>query len=196
MWKPAHVGKSLMSKLQVRTPILGRRHFLTGVSASLFVPRPAFAIGASGVRQLAFDNLHTGEKVKVEYWAEGQYLQDALAQINHVLRDFRSGEVHPIAPQLLDLISMLQARLETTGPVSIISGYRSPATNVMLRGEREHSGVATKSLHMQGMAIDLRIAGRSLAAVRTAALAQRLGGVGYYPQSDFVHVDVGRVRSW
>jgi len=113
-----------------------------------------------------------------------------------VLRDFRSGEVHPIAPRLLDLLSMLQARLETTEPVSIISGYRSPTTNAMLRGKREHSGVATRSLHMQGMAIDLRIAGRSLAAVRTAALAQRLGGVGYYPQSDFVHVDIGRVRSW
>jgi uncharacterized protein YcbK (DUF882 family) len=78
----------------------------------------------------------------------------------------------------------------------VISGYRSPRTNAMLRGEHEHSGVASKSLHMQGMAIDLRIAGRSLATVHSAALVQRGGGVGYYPQSDFVHVDVGRVRTW
>jgi uncharacterized protein YcbK (DUF882 family) len=145
---------------------------------------------------LAFDNIHTGEKLRVEYWAEGQYLPDALAQVNHVLRDFRSGEVHPIAPQLLDLLSLLRTRLETAEPVSVISGYRSPTTNAMLRGEHEHSGVASQSLHMQGMAIDLRIAGRSLAGLHNVALAQRGGGLGYYPQSDFVHVDVGRVRTW
>ena len=91
---------------------------------------------------------------------------------------------------------MLRTRLETAEPVTVISGYRSPTTNALLRGEHEHSGVASKSLHMQGMAIDIRIAGRSLAAVHTAALAQRGGGVGYYPASDFVHVDVGRVRTW
>jgi len=179
----------------LRLPLVGRRHFLAGAGASLFVPRSAFA-NDSGTRLLSFDNLHTGEKLKVEYWAEGQYFPDALAQVNHVLRDFRSGDVYPIAPRLLDLLSMLRARLETTEPVSVISAYRSPKTNAMLRGEHEHSGVASKSLHMQGMAIDIRIAGRSLAALHTAALAQRVGGVGYYPQSDFVHVDVGRVRTW
>ncbi len=176
-------------------PVLGRRCFLAGAGASLLAPGPALARNA-GARLLAFDNLHTGEKLKVEYWADGQYVPEALAQVNHVLRDFRSGEVHPIAPQLLDLLSLLRARLDTGAAVNVISGYRSPATNAMLRGEHEHSGVATKSLHMQGMAIDIRIPGRPLAAVHTAALAQRAGGVGYYPQSDFVHVDVGRVRSW
>ena len=159
------------------------------------MPRPTQA-SELGARLLSFDNIHTGEKLKVEYWAEGQYLPDALAQVNHLLRDFRSGDVHPIAPQLLDLLSVLRARLGTAEPVTVISGYRSPTTNARLRGEHEHSGVASKSLHMQGMAIDLRIAGRSLAAVHMAALAQRGGGVGYYPQSDFVHVDVGRVRTW
>ena len=175
--------------------MFGRRHFLTGAGASLFVSRPALA-NEPGARLLAFDNIHTGEKLKVEYWAEGQYVPEALAQVNHVLRDFRSGDVHPIAPQLLDLLSLLRTRLETAEPVTVISGYRSPTTNALLRGEHEHSGVASKSLHMQGMAIDIRIAGRSLAAVHTAALAQRGGGVGYYPASDFVHVDVGRVRTW
>ena len=194
MRKPPPVRKFSMPRAQ--TPTLGRRHFLAGAGASLFVPSPALAIGESGVRRLAFDNIHTGEKLKVEYWADGQYLPDALVEVNHVLRDFRSGDVHPIAPQLLDLLSMLRMHLETTEPISVISGYRSPQTNAMLRGEHEHSGVASKSLHMQGKAIDIRIAGRSLAAVHTAALAQRIGGVGYYPQSDFVHVDVGRVRRW
>lgn len=175
--------------------MFGRRHFLAGAGASLFASRPVRA-NEAGVRLLAFDNIHTGEKLKVEYWAEGQYLPDALAQVNHVLRDFRSGDVHPIAPQLLDLLSLLRVRLETAEPVTVISGYRSPTTNALLRGEHEHSGVASKSLHMQGMAIDIRIAGRSLAAVHTAALSQRGGGVGYYPASDFVHVDVGRVRTW
>lgn len=175
-------------------PILGRRHFLVGAGFSLLAPAAARA--DTGPRVLAFDNIHTGEKLKVEYWAEGDYVPGALAQVNHILRDFRSGEVHPITPRLLDLLSTLRQRLETTEPVSVISGYRSPATNAMLRGEHEHSGVASKSLHMQGMAIDIRIAGRSLASLHDAALSQRGGGVGYYPASDFVHVDVGRVRTW
>ncbi len=174
--------------------ILGRRHVLTGIGMSLFVPRRAAA--NTHARALALDNLHTGEKLKIEYWADGQYLPEALVEVNHLLRDFRSGDVHPIAPELLDLLTLLRDRLETSEPIAVISGYRSPRTNALLRAEGEHSGVASKSLHMQGMAIDLRIAGRPLATVHTAALVQRAGGVGYYPQSDFVHVDVGRVRSW
>ena len=175
--------------------MLGRRCFLAGAGASLFAPHPARAQDL-GARTLAFDNIHTGEKLRVEYWAQGRYLPDALAEVNHVLRDFRTGQVHPITPQLLDLLALVRARLESSEPINVISGFRSPATNAMLRGEHEHSGVASKSLHMQGMAIDLRIPGRSLAAVHMAALAQRGGGVGYYPQSDFVHMDVGRVRTW
>lgn len=173
----------------------GRRHFLAGAGLSLLIPRPVFA-SEQGVRALAFDNLHTGEKLELEYWRDGAYLPDALSAVNHVLRDFRTGDIHPIAPQLLDLLAGLRNSLETREPVSVISGYRSPATNAALRGEREHSGVAAKSLHMQGMAIDIRIGGRSLTDIHSAALAIRGGGVGYYPVSDFVHVDVGRVRTW
>jgi uncharacterized protein YcbK (DUF882 family) len=145
---------------------------------------------------VSFDNLHTGEKLKIEYWADGNYVPQALAQANHILRDFRSGEVHPISPQLLDLLTAIHGELGTSEPFSVISGYRSPTTNAMLRSEHENSGVATKSLHMSGMAIDIRVAGRPLTALHGAALAQRGGGVGYYPQSDFIHVDVGRVRRW
>ncbi len=176
--------------------MLERRKFIIGAGAALLAPAsPALAdIGES--RSIALDNLHTGEKLLVEYWQQGQYVPQALALVNHVLRDFRSGDVHAIDPRLLDLLALLRHGLETTAPFSVISGYRSPATNALLRGEHEHSGVAAKSLHMQGMAVDIRVAGRSLGALHNTAMALRGGGVGYYPVSDFVHVDVGRVRRW
>lgn len=173
---------------------LQRRHFLAGAGLTLILRKPALAM--TGVRSLSLDNIHTGEKLRVDYWIEGAYQPQALAQVDHVLRDFRTGDSHAIAPSLLDLLVRLRGQLETAEPVSVISGYRSPLTNAMLRGENAHSGVASKSLHMQGMAIDIRIAGRSLANVHEAALGLRGGGVGYYPASDFVHVDVGRVRRW
>lgn len=177
--------------------LIPRRNFLAGAAATLvFAPLTPALASLGEVRTLALDNLHTGEKLTTAYWSAGNYVPEALAEVNHVLRDFRSGEVHVIAPQLLDLLAVLHSRLETTAPFSVISGYRSPATNALLREEHEHSGVASKSLHMQGMAIDIRVAGRPLTGLRDLALAQRAGGVGYYPSSDFVHVDVGRVRRW
>ena len=143
---------------------------------------------------MSLHNLHTGESLKAVYFEQGRYLPDALAEVNRVLRDFRTGDQHMMDPRLLDLLSQVHGRIDSARPFQVISGYRSPKTNAMLH---EHShGVANQSLHMQGMAIDLRIPGRSLAAVHMAALAQRGGGVGYYPQSDFVHMDVGRVRTW
>lgn len=172
-----------------------RRDFLFAAGASLVLP--GHALAALGDRRvLALDNLHTGERLNLTYWAGGSYIPDALAEVNKVLRDFRSGEVHPIAPNLLDLLALLRATLETGAAFQVISGYRSPATNAMLRGGDEHSGVASKSLHMQGMAIDVRMRGRPLSDLHNAALSLRGGGVGYYPASDFVHVDVGRVRRW
>ena len=156
---------------------------------------PAFAQGLeSQVRRLAFDNLHTGERVSVDYWTDGAYVPDALDCVNKVLRDFRTGDVHPIEPTLLDLLSLLRRRVETDSPIEVISGYRSPKTNAKLH--EASSGVASNSLHMQGMAIDIRIPGCALPNLRKAALAMRAGGVGYYPKSNFVHVDVGRVRTW
>ena len=143
--------------------------------------------------------IHPGDHVYVKNgvpssWADGAYVPEALAAIDHLLRDFRNGEVHAIEPRLLDLLSVLHAKLETVAPFDVISGYRSPATNAMLHAE--HAGVAAKSLHMQGMAIDIRVADRALDALHATALGLRAGGVGYYPQADFVHVDVGRVRRW
>ncbi len=176
---------------------LKRRQFMIGAGAAFFAAPISGAlanVNAGFSRALSFDNLHTGERLKIEYWAEGTYVPTALDSINHLLRDFRTGEVHPIEPKLLDLLSILHDRLDTTEPFAVISGYRSPKTNAVLHAE--HSGVAAQSLHMKGMAIDVRVPGRSLESLHNTALALRAGGVGYYPQSDFVHVDIGRVRTW
>jgi uncharacterized protein YcbK (DUF882 family) len=154
---------------------------------------PAFS-KVPEVRSLAFDNLHTGEKLSVDYWTAGGYRPDALSAVNHVLRDYRNGEEHAIDPKLLDLLNVLHRSLGSNAPFSVISGYRSPATNAAMH---EHSaGVASHSLHMQGMAIDIRLADRDLKDLHAAARGLRAGGVGYYPELDFVHVDVGRVRYW
>ena len=152
------------------------------------------AAAASGARSIAFSNLHTGESLAATYWEAGAYIPDALEALNHLLRDHRTGEVHAMAPGLFDLIATLRGKLETNAVVQVISGYRSPVTNASLHARSD--GVATHSLHMAGEATDLRIAGVDLARLRDAAWSLQGGGVGFYPQSQFVHVDVGRVRRW
>jgi uncharacterized protein YcbK (DUF882 family) len=182
---------------------LSRRRFLgvgAAAAAAALVPAPLFAAPAStnrGDRVLSFFHTHTGERLKVAYCCDGEYQPEALQQINHLLRDFRLDEVKPIDPKLLDLLHNLGGTLETEQPFHVISGYRSPKTNLMLRGRGgSHSGVASKSLHMVGKAIDIRIPGVKLDHVRGAARSLKRGGVGYYPDSNFVHVDTGRVRYW
>jgi uncharacterized protein YcbK (DUF882 family) len=174
-----------------------RRNFLRTGTAALAagVASPALAnIGRTDHRALSFDNLHTGEKLKIDYWVEGRYVPDALKDIDHLLRDFRNGKVHRIDPKLLDLLNHLHRKLGSNAPFEVISGYRSPATNAMLHARSR--GVATHSLHMKGMAIDIRVPDRNLKDLHETALAMRAGGVGYYTKLDFVHVDVGRVRHW
>lgn len=188
---------------------ISRRHFLGALGASLPLLSAARAVaaapapgGASGSveaalrapRALIFAHTHTGEHLDVEYFRDGAYVPDALHSVNHFLRDFRTGDIHPIDPGLLDLLHHLTAMTEARAPFQVISGYRSPATNAMLRHRSE--GVASGSLHMQGQAIDIRLADVPLPLLRKAALAAGRGGVGYYPASDFVHVDTGRVRHW
>lgn len=128
------------------------------------------------------------------YWWNGRYLSESLTQLNYLLRDHRSGEIFPINAHLFDLLYVLTRRLETAKPIEVISGYRSPATNAMLAAHSDQ--VAKSSLHTFGMAIDMRLSNRSLRDVYQTALALRVGGVGYYPISNFVHLDVGRVRTW
>jgi uncharacterized protein YcbK (DUF882 family) len=145
-------------------------------------------------RELKFYNLHTGESLSALYCDRGCYVDGALKEINYILRDFRANEIKAIDPRLLDLLYSINRRLYTAEPFAIISGYRSPATNAMLAARSE--GVARHSMHIEGKAADIRVAGRSLGQVWRCALEQWSGGVGYYPRSDFVHVDVGRVRFW
>ena len=173
-----------------------RRRLLQGVLglAGAAVMAPMARAAAAAPRTLSLLNLHTGERLKATYFEGGDYVPDALAAMNNLLRDYRTGDVHPMAPGLLDLVATLQQRLETDATVHVISGYRSPATNAVLHARS--SGVATHSLHMEGEAMDIRIPGVELADLRNAALGLQRGGVGYYPDSDFVHVDVGRVRRW
>ena len=180
--------------------VLTRRSFVRALgapTASLVtlaaLPRLASA-STPASRELSFDLLHTGERLKVEYFSSGAYVPDALAAVDHLLRDFRTEAVGRIDPGLLDVLHALAARTGSGRPFEIISGYRSPATNAMLHARS--SGVATKSLHMSGKAIDIRLGDVALGALRAAALSLGAGGVGYYPKSNFVHVDTGRVRSW
>ena len=161
-------------------------------AAPALIRTPAKA--ATGVRQIALHNIHTNEAVNAAYWENGAYVPAALAHVNHVLRDYRTGDVHPIDQRLLDLLDTLSARVDNKGPFQVISGYRSPKTNAMLHDTT--SGVANNSLHMKGMAIDIRLADVDLSHLHNAAMSLKRGGVGYYPSSDFVHVDVGPVRHW
>ena len=174
-----------------------RREFLrigSGIAATLMLP-PGLAKAASHTeRSLGFYHTHTGEKVKTCYWAEGDYVEEGLREINQILRDHRTGEVYDMDQGLLDLLYLLQARVENTRSFQIISGYRSPKTNAMLSSKSK--GVAKRSYHMQGKAIDIRLNGCDLKQLHKAALSLKAGGVGYYPSSDFIHVDVGRVRRW
>lgn len=145
-------------------------------------------------RTLSFVHLHTNERLTATYWADGHYVPGALDDINHVLRDWRTGEVGAIDPGLFDLLHDLRRRLGTDQPFNVICGYRCPKTNAMLAATSD--GVARRSLHMDGKAIDIAVPGRRLTQVREAALALGRGGVGIYSRSGFVHVDTGRVRQW
>jgi uncharacterized protein YcbK (DUF882 family) len=147
------------------------------------------------VRTLSFDCTNTGEQLNgVDYWVEGKYVPDALAEIDDALRDYRSGEIYAIATNLLDLLYQLGRRLDTDCQFELTSGYRSPETNALLH--ELDSGVAANSLHMKGQAADISLPGRPLRKVYETAVAMRVGGVGYYPDDDFLHVDVGRIRRW
>ena len=176
---------------------------LGGAAALSAAIAPAHALTAPaliGLRELnartvSFDCIQTGEKLKnVTYWADGSYEPQALSAINHSLRDFMNGEVHIIDPSVLNILHRIGSTLETDCQFEIICGYRSHATNARLR--RNDPQVATHSLHMTGQAVDFSLPGKKLSLVHKTALAQQIGGVGYYPDADFLHVDTGRVRRW
>lgn len=177
---------------------LRRRLFIASCAAGLPLAGAARSASASlpvaVSRSLQFTHLHTGERLTVEYMQGGAYVPDALAAVNHLLRDFRCNDVGSMDPALLDLLHGLAGATGSRQPFQIISGYRSPATNAMLHARS--SGVASGSLHMRGQALDIRLGDVPLASLRDAAKVQGVGGVGFYPGSDFVHVDTGRIRYW
>lgn len=179
--------------------MLSRRGFLifgAAASASPFLLQDPVAAALHGKheRVIALHNIHTNETLKTVYWAEGRYQPAALRAVNHLLRDHYSGSVHNMDPRVIDLVCALDHRMGGKRPFQVISGYRSPATNARLASQGD--GVAQHSLHMEGKAIDIRLEGVSINQLGRAARSLRAGGVGQYPDSGFVHVDVGRVRHW
>ncbi len=173
--------------------LLQRRALLKAAFGAVALTAPAGRATAEP-RSLSLLNLHTGERLSAAFFDAGGYVPQAMAAFDHLLRDFRTGDSHVMAPGLLDLVSTLSALLAPGEEVQVISGYRSPKTNAALHAHSD--GVASNSLHMQGLAMDIRLPSVALAQLRDGALGLRRGGVGFYPASDFVHVDVGRVRRW
>ena len=178
---------------------LDRRSFLHHGLRAAAVAVPVLSLPgralAAAPRALAMVHTHTRETIDIVYAAGTDYRPDALQVLNHFLRDHYSGAVAPIDPNLHDLLHALHVTLDARQPFQVISGYRSPNTNAHLKATRG-GGVATRSLHMDGQPIDIRLPGVKLADLRDAALLLKRGGVGYYADSQFVHVDIGRVRRW
>lgn len=176
-----------------------RRDFLsigTGFIATCLAPPSGLAalLPDTGARSLSFYHTHTGEHLTVRYFSNNTYRPAAMQQVNTILRDHRTGDIETIDPQLIDALYQVKRHLKTDDPFHIISGYRSPKTNAMLR--KRGAGVAKSSYHMQGRAIDVRLPGHTTASLRHACIDLHCGGVGYYPRSDFVHMDTGAVRNW
>ncbi|MFG1175285.1 DUF882 domain-containing protein [Erwiniaceae bacterium CAU 1747] len=175
-----------------------RRKLLALGGAALgaaLLPTQAFAsLSTSRPRVLTLSNLNTGESLKTEFFNGKKYDKDELARLNHFFRDYRANKIKTIDPHLFDQLFRLQTLLDTRKPVQLVSGYRSLVTNNSLRSHSR--GVAKHSYHTLGQAMDFHIEGIALSNVRKAALALRAGGVGYYPSSNFVHIDTGPVRHW
>jgi uncharacterized protein YcbK (DUF882 family) len=176
---------------------LDRRGFLrrAGLAALALAPIGTARAHATDRRCLSLVHTHTGESLSTVYFENGSYQRSSLERVNHLLRDFRTDQIHPIDPQVLDILFDLQTRASRdAAPFQVICGYRSPQTNAALRSRS--TGVAEHSLHMEGRAIDVRLSGFPTRKLQELALGLQRGGVGFYPKSDFVHLDNGRVRFW
>jgi len=191
--------KSNLATVEDRLKSPKRRVFTTGLTLGL----GALAIGQTApvaaalslpARRIRLVNAHTWEKLDVVYWEDGAYVSEALAAINHLMRDHRANKVKPIDENLIDQLYILVSSLGTEERIHILSGYRTPETNAALRARS--SGVAKYSMHMEAKAVDINIPGIHPKRIQQNALAMESGGVGYYARSGFVHLDTGKVRNW
>ena len=177
-----------------------RRGILSAFAATAVVATPTYANaagflrGGGDVRRISMFSGRTGERIDTIYWIEGQYIGEAIREVNAFMRDWRTGQAINMDTRTIDIMAAAHNLMDTREPYMLLSGYRSPKTNAMLRSKS--GGVAKKSLHMVGKAADLRLDGRSTAQMSRAAQACRAGGVGRYRGSNFVHMDCGTVRSW
>ena len=180
----------------MRNNILTRRKFMAKsmhLAAGIVLSSPLESIAMLTKQPISFYHTHTGEHFKIDYSAK-DYAPSALNKLNYFLRDFRTEEVHSIDPTLLNILYSVQQKSCSRGVIEIISGYRSPETNKLLNSKS--SGVAKRSLHMKGRALDLRFTDLKTRVLRDVAISLQQGGVGYYPKSDFIHIDTGRFRTW
>jgi uncharacterized protein YcbK (DUF882 family) len=167
----------------------------TAVTAAPFFPGvTAYARGAGDIRKVNFYSGRTGESVNIVYWIDGQYVPESLAEISHFFRDWRNNAVHAVDTRTIDFLAATHNMLRVNEPYMLLSGYRSPQTNAMLRARSRN--VAKDSLHLRGQAADVRLRSRTVGQIAQAAMACNAGGVGRYSRSDFVHFDCGAVRSW
>jgi uncharacterized protein YcbK (DUF882 family) len=179
---------------------ISRRHLLGAFAASMVVAAPTyskaagFLRGAGDIRSIKMYSDRTGERINMIYWIEGNYIKDAVAEVNRFMRDWRTNDVANMDLRMVDILAAAHNLLDTDQPYALLSGYRSPKTNAMLRARS--SGVAKNSLHLKAQAADLQLRGRSVSQIARAAASCRAGGVGRYSGSNFVHMDCGPVRSW
>ncbi len=197
----AQLRDSIVALQDLKTRGIGRRSALRAIAGGIFgltsasvLSAPSIACAAGNIRSLALVNHRTGESINSCFWIEGQYIPEALAEFNHILRDWREDLATEMDTRTLDIMAAVHKLLDTTEPFQVVSGYRSPQTNARLRSERR--GVAKNSYHVKGMAVDLTMDNRTISQIHAAALSVKAGGVGKYSRSKFVHVDSGPVRDW
>lgn len=183
-----------MALSMTRRGVLGAFAATAITAAPTFTNASGFLRGAGDIRRLRMASPRTGEKIDMIYWIEGDYIKDAVREINSFMRDWRTHDIHKIDLRTIDIMAAAHNLLDTNEPYMLLSGYRSPKTNAMLRSRSR--GVAKNSRHMKGQAADLRLSSRSVNQMYRAATACRGGGVGRYSGSNFVHMDCGPVRTW
>lgn len=185
---------------QSNSTCLSRRALLRAFTATAVAAAPTYSMaagflrGGGDIRRIRMYSGRTGERLDMVYWIDGDYIKDAVKEINYFMRDWRVDQVKTMDLRTIDIMAAAHNLMDVNEPYMLLSGYRSPQTNAMLRSRSR--GVARNSLHMQGQAADLRLASRSVSQMANAAISCRAGGVGKYYRSNFVHMDCGEVRSW